>query len=139
MPLTQDEAAALLEASTTRVAYSRTTQTKLAVCTTAPTSTAAGTEPTGGSYARQNVTGWAAPVKADPTTTIKQSGAVSFNNMPACTVTHVDVYDSAGTPNRKWWGPLAAPRTCQAGDVLTFADAAIVLGLICAPGSTASV
>jgi hypothetical protein len=40
--------------------------------------------------------------------------------MPAATVNGVEIWDSAGTPVRLWWGPLTTPRSLQAGDELKF-------------------
>jgi hypothetical protein len=36
--------------------------------------------------------------------------------MPAATVVGVEVWDTAGTPVRLWYGPLTASRTVSAGD-----------------------
>ena len=38
--------------------------------------------------------------------------------MPAATVVGVEIWDSAGTPVRLWYGALAASRTVAAGDDL---------------------
>ena len=48
------------------------------------------------------------------------TGAVTFNSMPACTVTAVELWDSAGTPVRLWWGPLTASKTLNSGDTFQF-------------------
>ena len=84
---------------------------KLALCTTAPTDSAAGTEVSGGSYARQNIT--LATVANGATS---NSADITFTGMPAVTVTHVEIWDSAGTPVRWWHGALAASKTVAAGD-----------------------
>jgi hypothetical protein len=49
--------------------------------------------------------------------------------MPACTVTHIDIYDSNGTPRRCWFGALSASKTVGAGDTLSFASTAISVSL----------
>ncbi|MCX4816745.1 hypothetical protein OG601_47355 [Streptomyces sp. NBC_01239] len=36
--------------------------------------------------------------------------------MPACTIVGWEIWDSAGTPVRLWWGPLDANKTLAAGD-----------------------
>ena len=128
MPLTTAEANALLNASTLNADYPHTTgPTKLALLTANSTETAPGTEVTGGSgpYSRQDAT-FAAAASGGA---ISNSAAITFAGMPTCSVTGVDVYDSAATPNRKWFGPLTPARDLQAGDSLTFAIGALVLQL----------
>lgn len=83
----------------------------LALTTTAPSDSAAGTEVTGGSYARQDANLGAASGGAATNAT-----EIRFAGMPATTVTHVELWDSAATPVRIWWGALAASKTTNAGD-----------------------
>jgi hypothetical protein len=90
-----------------------TTPIKLALVTANGSDTAAGTEVTGGSYARQTLTVGAAASGAT-----SNSADIVFAGMPACTVVGVEIWDSAGTPVRLWYGPLAASRTVAAGDDL---------------------
>jgi len=49
---------------------------------------------------------------------LSNSADLVFAGMPAATVVGVEVWDSAGTPVRLWYGPLASPRTVLAGDEL---------------------
>jgi hypothetical protein len=93
-----------------------TSPLKVALVTANGSDSAAGTEVTGGSYARQSVTfGSASSGAASNTNTI------TFTNMPAATVTGIDIYDSAGTPVRVWYGALSASKTTTAGDTFTIA------------------
>lgn len=88
---------------------------KLALFTSDPTETgAAGTEVSGGSYARQTIT-FAA-----------ESGGASSNSaqidFPAATagwgtITHIGIYDSAGTPVMFWYAPLSASVTIATTDI----------------------
>ena len=55
------------------------------------------------------------------------SNAEAFTGMPACTVVGVNIYDSTGSPRRLAWGPLAANKTVDAGDTLSFAAGALTL------------
>lgn len=87
---------------------------KVALCTTAPTDSTAGTEVSGGSYARQSAT-FSAPSSG----ATSNSADVVFTNMPAVTVTHVELYDNAGSPVRLWHGALTAPKTVNSGDTFT--------------------
>jgi hypothetical protein len=102
---------------------------KLSLHTTTSSSTAAGTEVTGGAgpYARQTIA-FTAPTAATPSVTAN-SGAVTFAGMPACTVTDVNIYDSTGTPVRRAFGALAASKVVNAGDTLSFAISAVSVSL----------
>lgn len=90
-----------------------TTPLKVALVTANGSDTAAGTEVTGGSYARQNLTVGAAANGAT-----SNSADLVFPGMPAATVVGVEIWDSAGSPVRLWYGALAASRTVAAGDEL---------------------
>lgn len=119
------EANRLLDASLGVTAYvDPTGPMKLALATTASTATAAGTEVAGGSYARQTAAFGAASAGA-----ISNSGVITFASMPAATVTHVDIYDNAGTPRRCWFGALTTAKTTASGDTLSFAVGALALTL----------
>lgn len=45
---------------------------------------------------------------------------VVFANMPAATIVGVEIWDSAGTPFRWWWGALTAPKSTNLGDTARF-------------------
>lgn len=121
--LVQAEANRLLDASLRGVAYTLpTTPMKNALLTATGSATAAGTEVTGGSYARQTITMGTAAAAGS----VANTASVDVTNMPAATVTGVDVYDSNGAPRRAWWGPLGTNRTTVLGDTLSFAIGALV-------------
>lgn len=101
-----------------------TTPLKVALVTAVGSDTAAGTEVTGGSYARQNLT-----VAAAVNGATSNSADVVFTGMPAATVVGVEIWDSAGTPVRLWYGALAANRTVAAGDELRFSAGQLTLAL----------
>ena len=112
------EANALLAASSGQAAYPAVTSpVKVALATATGTASAAGTEVSGGSYARQTITFAAATGGS-----ISSNVALTYTNMPACTVTGVDEYDSAGTPIRRWFGNLSASKTVNAGDTFSIAS-----------------
>lgn len=97
---------------------------KVALVTATGSATAAGTEVTGGSYARQTV------VFSTPSAGATSNNAtINFTSMPATTVTGIDIYDSAGSPVRRAFGALAASKTTSAGDTLSFASGAIQASL----------
>src|SRR2546430_13412393 len=108
------EANNLLGASLGQAAYSAPSgyvKVALVTTTTASSASAAGSEVSGGSDARQAVT-FAAPSGGS----ISSNGAVTFTNMPAATVHQIEIWDSAGTPIRRWFGSLTADKTTGAGD-----------------------
>lgn len=55
--------------------------------------------------------------------------AVTVTNMPATTITGVELWDSAGTPIRKWWGALAANKTTNSGDTFSIASGSLTAAL----------
>lgn len=119
------EADRLLNASLGAATYTApTTPMKLALATSASSASAAGTEVAGGSYARQNIAFTTATSGANA-----NSGVITFTAMPACTVTHVDIYDSNGTPRRCWFGPLTASKVLGSGDSISFAVSSVSAAL----------
>lgn len=95
-----------------------TTPMKLALETVAGTAAAAGTELTG--YTRPTVA-----FSAAASASTSNSGALTIACSTGATVVSLAVYDSAGTPVRKLWGPLTTSRTVVAGDSLAFAVSSI--------------
>lgn len=114
----------LLDALVGTASYSVTTPIKLALMTANGTDSAAGTEVTGGSYARQTIA-WTAASSGS----IANSATINFTGMPACTVVGIEVYDTAGTPKRLAYGPLTANKTVAAGDTIQFGAGNITLSL----------
>ena len=89
---------------------------------------AAGTEVVnagGSTYAPQSV---AFPA-ASGTTQTANSADLVFANMPACTVVGVEIWDSAGTPFRWWWGAATASKSVNLGDTLRILAGALVLNM----------
>lgn len=66
---------------------------------------------------------------ADANGTAASNVAVSVTNMPAATIVGVELWDSAGTPIRKWWGALAASKTTNSGDTFTIASGSLTASL----------
>lgn len=121
--IVQTEANNLLNGWLGIAAYTAaSTPMKLAVSSTTTSATAAGTEASGGGYARQTIT-FSAPSGG----ATSNSAQVSFTNMPAGTWTDINIYDNAGT--RRAYGALNASKTTAAGDTLSFAATAIALSL----------
>ncbi|MFJ7111788.1 hypothetical protein ACIQW4_01240 [Streptomyces albogriseolus] len=101
-----------------------TTPLRVALVTANGSDTAAGTEVTGGSYARKTLTTAAAVNGAT-----SNSADLVWTGMPAATVVGVEVWDSAGTPVRLWYGALAASRTVLAGDELRIPAGSLTFAL----------
>lgn len=114
----------LLDALVGTSSYSVTTPIKLALMTANGSDSAAGTEVTGGSYARQTIAFDAASGGS-----IDNNAAISFTDMPSCTVVGIEIYDSAGSAKRLAYGALTASRTVTSGDTVQFASGAITLSL----------
>lgn len=100
----------------------------VALYTAAPSDTGGGTEVTGSGYARQAVTFAAA---ASPGGTTNNTGSVSFTAAGGNfgTVTHIGIFTAASGGSLLWHGALAASRTVNDGDTLSFAAGSINLTL----------
>ncbi len=99
--------------------------THVALFTVAPTDSTAGTEVTGGAYARVNVTNnttnWPAATGA---TAAKSNGTVvTFATATAAwgTVVAFAIMDAATAGNMLWWGDLTTVKAIASGDTASFA------------------
>lgn len=90
----------------------------VALYTSDPTDADAGTEVSGGSYARQSVT-FGAPSNGVSTNT----GAVTFPTASASwgTLTHIGIRDASTAGNLLYYAPLAESKTIGSGDIFTIA------------------
>jgi len=70
-----------------------------------------------------------APANVGGKATIKNSAALEFLVMPAVTVKYAIVCDAATAGNILYWCPLAAEKTCNAGDTFQLPIDALVLDL----------
>jgi hypothetical protein len=87
---------------------------------------AAGIEVTnagGSTYAAQSV----AFSAASGSGSASNSADVVFTNMPAATIVGIEIWDSAGTPFRWWWGAAVASKTTNLGDTLRIVAGALAL------------
>ncbi|MEU6990377.1 hypothetical protein ABZ953_06900 [Streptomyces sp. NPDC046465] len=97
---------------------------KVALVTANGSDSAAGTESTGGSYARKNLA-----VGASSSGATSNSADIVWTGMPAGTIVGVEIWDSAGTPIRWWYGALTTPRTLASGDECRFPAGALAVSL----------
>ena len=132
--LVQVEATALLNASFSKATYTPPTgNLMLRLMTTNGSATAAGTEVAnagGSTYAAQRLDTALGTGAAGSIT--NSAAAVTFTNMPdtsANSVKGVEVWDSAGTPVRRWFGALTTSKTTGLGDTLQFALSTITATL----------
>lgn len=102
--------------------YTPTGPLKLRLMTANGSASAAGTEVTGGSYTSKTITFSAASGGS-----AAHAADITFTGMPAGTVVGVEIWDSAGTPVRLWWGALTSSRTLTSGDDLKFPAASIIV------------
>lgn len=58
---------------------------------------------------------------------IVNSAAITWANLPGSTIVGLELWDSAGTPKRKWFGALAASKTVALGDSLTIPPSGLSL------------
>ena len=98
---------------------------KVRLYTTVGTAAASGTEVVGGSYTPQTVTFTAAAAGVATNT-----AAVVFTGMPADTIVAAEIWDSSGSPQRLWWGPLTANKTLSAGDTFQFDIGALSVSVV---------
>jgi hypothetical protein len=84
----------------------------------------AGTEVAGGSYVSQTVT-----FSAASSGSTSNSGDLVFSAMPSCTVVGVELWDSAGSPVRIWYGALTVSKAVNSGDTFKISAGSLSLSL----------
>lgn len=128
--LNQAHANNILDASLgTAVIVATVTPLKCRLMTAIGSATVAGTElASGGSYVA--ATGLSpATMAAAAAGSAASSVAITQTNMPVATITAIELWDSAGTPVRKWYGALTASKTTNAGDTFTIAIGSLTAAL----------
>lgn len=96
---------------------------KVRLMTANGSDSAAGTQVAGGTYAPVTI----APGAAVTNVGASNPGILDFAGMPVCTVVGFEIWDSAGTPFRWWWGAASVAKTYAAGDVARFDVGALAL------------
>lgn len=112
----------VLDFQTGNTPVAPTTPLQVALVTANGDDNTAGTEVTGGGYARQDV---GFPAASSESTS--NSATVRFDNMPAVTVTGFEVWDQAATPVRVRWEAFTSNVTFNSGDAAEFAAGALTL------------
>ncbi len=98
----------------------------LALHTADPAEDASGAEVSGGSYARQACAFDATHATGGNTA---NTSAESFTGMPACTVTHIGIWDHASAGNLLFYTDVTANKTVTSGDTISVAAGAITITL----------
>lgn len=98
----------------------------LALYTAAPSDSGGGTEVSGNGYSREAITFAAA---SSPGGTTNNTADVDFTASGGNwgTVTHIGIFTASTGGNLLWHGAMAASRTVNDGDTLTFATGAVNL------------
>ena len=96
--------------------YTMPTPVYVGLYTVAPSDSSAGTEVSGGSYARQTATFSAASGGAT-----SNDANIDFTNMPSATVVAIGISDALTSGNLLVWGTLTANKSLDAGDTLRIA------------------
>lgn len=128
--LVQVHANNILDASLGTASFVATvTPLKCRLMTAIGSATVAGTElGTAGSYVAG--TGLSpATMAAASAGSAASSVALTQTNMPAATITAIELWDSTGTPVRKWFGALTANKTTNSGDTFTIASGSLTAAL----------
>lgn len=114
----------LIDHSLGTTAYTKPTSVYVSLYTVAPSDSTAGTEVTGGSYARQIATFAAAAAGATTNNTV-----IDFTNMPAATVVAIGIADAVSAGNLLYWSTLTTSRTTVAGDTIRINSGALSVSL----------
>lgn len=97
---------------------------RVALTTTVGTDAAPGTEVAGGSYTRQTLAVAASVGKA-----ASNSADLIWTGLPGGSITGIEIWDSAETPVRWWYGPLDTPREVLVADEFKIPPGALNLTL----------
>lgn len=101
--------------------WTKPTTLYLALMTAAPTDAGGGTEVTGGSYTRKDISPldatWGAPVKTTYSA-CSNLGIIDFGTATGNwgTISHFAIYDASTSGNLMLWGQLTTSKTVNSGD-----------------------
>ena len=108
----------LLDHTLGTAAYTHPSHAYLALHTADPTDAAGGAECSGRSYARQTIDFNAA---AGTGGAVTNSTEENFADMPACTVTHIGIWDAASSGNLLYHGIVSSSKAVADGDTISLA------------------
>lgn len=119
----------ILEHSVGRTAWTAPTHTYLALYTVSPTDSTAGTEVTGGNYARVQLAWGAASGGQISITSSARFPATGSASANFGTVVAMGICDAASGGNLLWYAPLSPTFTINALDTFTVIEGGITLAL----------
>lgn len=111
-------------------AHTPTANVYLAVCSTATSDTALGTEATGSGYARPAITFGA------PSLGVASNSVLASSTFPVGTWTHAAIMDASTGGNILFHGPLSTTRTTTLGQTVAFSVGEIVVSFTTASNAT---
>jgi hypothetical protein len=114
---------AVIKAALGEASFPSISNVYLALYTTNPTVADTGTEVSGGSYARQQLS-FANAVDGAKTSNTSET----FSSMPASTITHWGIRSASSGGNLLYWGAFDLPIQLNAGNNLTINSGDIVIG-----------
>lgn len=114
---------AVIKAALGEASFPTISNVYLALYTTNPTVDDTGTEVSGGSYARQQLS-FAAASGGSKTSNTSET----FSSLPACTVTHWGIRDASSGGNLLYFGAFDLPIQLNAGNNLPISSGDIVIG-----------
>jgi len=123
MPFTTSTAQKIINAILRNTSFTQPTTVYISLHTGDPGDSGA-KEVSGGSYARKAIT-FAAPSGKSTSNNI----TLEWTNMPACTVTHIGLWDAATSGTLWWTGQLTTSKTLQAGDAFRIDSGALTVTL----------
>ena len=123
MPFTEATAHKILNKILKNTDFTHPTGVKVSLHTADPGATGAD-EVVGGDYERKTPT-----LDAPASKVIDNTVAVEWENMPACTVTHLGIWDTEAVPGFWWGGALTVSKTLGAGDTFRLAIGALTVTL----------
>jgi hypothetical protein len=132
MPATEDEAVLICAAIAGGTAYQGDPDLELALTTTLPTATTAGSEVTGGNYARVviDMAGWT----ADGVGGVYNAAAIAYPELAAsdynADVVAVEAYSTSDHTTRRWYIALDSPVTKVIGDIPQFPAGELYLTVV---------
>lgn len=131
MPATAFTAHLIGDAIANGTAYQGPATVYLALTTTVPTKTVAGTEVTLGSYARKTFaqTGWTNDGAGDLSVTADQAFPEATANYDDDIVA-VEAYSAASAGDRLWWIELTTPKSIVTGQTPKFLAGDLVLTVV---------
>lgn len=114
----------LIDHSLGTTTYTKPSSVYLALYTTAPSDSSAGTEVTGGSYVRKVIT-FSAAVNGVATNSV----SVSFTNMPTANVVAIGILDALTSGNLLYWSTLANTVQSISGDTINISNGSLAVSI----------